>query len=497
MIFYFITLVISFFSRKIFLDCLGAEFMGLTGTVGNLLSFLNMAELGIAGSIGYVLYRPIYDHDREKINDIISVLGYLYRLVGVVILIGGIVLSFFLPFIFADVPINLSVIYFVYYCFLISSLLGYFVNYRYTLFWADQRGYLVSAYFQTANVAKTLVQMSLAYYWGNYYLWAFIELSFGVLYCLILDRQINKYYPWLKTSYRIGRGKKKDYTIIMVKARQLFVHQIAGLGRNQVLPFLVYAYASLSAVAYYANYMLIVDKINAIMKNVMDSTGAGVGNMIAEGDSKKILRVYWELTSLRYYLSGLLVFGLYHLLEPFVFIWLGGEYVMDKTVLIIILLNLFIMQVRGTNDQFIHGYGLFSDTWAPVVTFIVTIAVAVVGGIHWGLPGVLAGNAVSALLIICTWKPYYLFSCGFKLPVFGYWIGIMKYLAILAICWWGIECVLQMIPINPYKGYSEWLGYALVLFVLFLMVYTGVFFICSRGLKDFSFRLMRHIKKQE
>ena len=47
LIFYLLTLALSFFSRKIFLDCLGIEFVGLTGTLQNLLGFLNLAELGI------------------------------------------------------------------------------------------------------------------------------------------------------------------------------------------------------------------------------------------------------------------------------------------------------------------------------------------------------------------------------------------------------------------------------------------------------------------
>ena len=47
LIFYFLTLALSFFSRKIFLDTLGADFVGLTGTLQNLLGFLNLAELGV------------------------------------------------------------------------------------------------------------------------------------------------------------------------------------------------------------------------------------------------------------------------------------------------------------------------------------------------------------------------------------------------------------------------------------------------------------------
>lgn len=55
LIFYFLTPALSFFSRKIFLDCLGADFVGLTGTLQNLLGFLNLAELGIGSAILQVL----------------------------------------------------------------------------------------------------------------------------------------------------------------------------------------------------------------------------------------------------------------------------------------------------------------------------------------------------------------------------------------------------------------------------------------------------------
>lgn len=156
--FYLVTLFISFFSRKIFLEKLGADFVGLTGTMQNLLGFLNLAELGIGASIGYVLYKPIFDGNRDKIKEIISVLGYLYRNVGLLILGAGLLLACFLPYIFAGAGIHFGVIYFAYFAFLASALIGYFVNYRQTLLGADQRNYVVTVYFQTANIVKILLQ---------------------------------------------------------------------------------------------------------------------------------------------------------------------------------------------------------------------------------------------------------------------------------------------------------------------------------------------------
>ena len=199
-LFYFITLFISFFSRKIFLDMLGADFVGLMGTLQNLLGFLNLAELGIGASIGFVLYKPLFNGDKDKIRDIISVLGYLYRNVGLIILGVGLILACFLPLIFANISIGLGVVYFAYFAFLSSALISYFINYRQTLLGADQRNYVVTAYFQTVNIVKILVQMMLVCYIGSFYLWIAIELLFGILYSYILNWKINRVYPWLKCS---------------------------------------------------------------------------------------------------------------------------------------------------------------------------------------------------------------------------------------------------------------------------------------------------------
>lgn len=254
LIFYFLTLALSFFSRKIFLDCLGADFVGLTGTLQNLLGFLNLAELGIGSAIGYVLYKPLFDHDEAKINEIISVFGYLYRWIGRIILGAGCILACFLPLIFPDTQFELGIIFFAYFAFLASSLIGYFANYKQTLLGADQKNYVVTAYFQTATIVKTLIQMASAYYTGNYYLWVVIELAFGIIYSFILNWKINQVYPWLRSEVKQGKLLFKKYPEVMKYTKQLFVHKIAYNATMQSFSILIYAFTTLKIVAYYSNY---------------------------------------------------------------------------------------------------------------------------------------------------------------------------------------------------------------------------------------------------
>ena len=170
LIFYFLSLFFAFFSRKIFLDNLGAEFIGLTGTLYNILGYLNLSELGISACIGYFLFKPLQTNNRQEIQEILSLLGYLYNWIGSIIFAGAFIVSLFFPLIFAHANLGFGIIYFAFYSFLGSSLIGYFINYRQILLSADQKKYLVAIYYQLVNIVKIGLQIFLAYYYKNLYI---------------------------------------------------------------------------------------------------------------------------------------------------------------------------------------------------------------------------------------------------------------------------------------------------------------------------------------
>ena len=489
LIFYFLTLALSFFSRKIFLDTLGADFVGLTGTLQNLLGFLNLAELGIGSAIGYVLYKPLFDHDETKINEIISVFGYLYRWIGKIILIAGCILACFLPLIFPNTEFDLGLIFFAYFSFLASSLIGYFANYKQTLLGADQKNYVVTAYFQTATIIKTIIQMALAYYTGNYYLWVIVELSFGIIYSFILNWKINQVYPWLRSEVSQGRILFKKYPVVMKYTKNLFVHIIAALFQYQTTPFFIYSFVSLKVVAYYGNYSIIIDKLNSLVNNLLNSVNAGIGNLIAEGNHNKIIAVFWEMIALRYFISGILIFSLYYLITPFITLWIGKEYVLDISILMIILGNTFIVTTRGAVDQFLFGYGLFRDVGASVTESILTIAISIIGGYFYGLIGVLSGPVISMFINACLWKPYYLFKRGFKLSIIIYWRNILKHLCIILISSAFALQIIRLIKINPIDNYIDWVTYSITILLVYVPILFSLMYITSNGMRNLVSRM--------
>lgn len=496
LIFYFLTLVLSFFSRKIFLDTLGADFVGLTGTLQNLLGFLNLAELGIGSAIGYVLYKPLFDHDEAKINEIISVFGYLYRWIGFIILGAGLVLACFLPLIFPNTQFEMGIIFFAYFGFLTSSLIGYFANYKQTLLGADQKNYVVTAYFQTATIIKTLIQMASAYYTGSYYLWVAIELIFGIIYSFILNWKINQVYPWLRSEVRLGKQLFKKYPEVMKYTKQLFVHRISAFAQFQLSPILTYAFVSLKVVAFYGNYTLIIDKVNILLNNIFNGVSAGIGNLIAEGDNQKVEKIFWELFSFRFLITGIVMFGIYQLMTPFIILWLGEDYVLSKTILILLTINFFISMSRGATDSFLYGYGLFYDTWAPITEALLYLIFALICGAYWGLIGIIMGNTISLFVIIGLWKPYFLFSKGFKKSVYFYWKGWFKYVLIFIIAYFISLFIINYFQIHIVSyEWIELIKYTITVVLLFFVIYVFMMVSLSKDLRDMFRRLLVKSKK--
>lgn len=494
LLFYLLTLVLSFFSRKIFLDCLGADFVGLSGTLQNLLGFLNLAELGIGSAIGYVLYKPIFEGDQVKINEIISVMGYLYRWIGIIIFICGIILSFFLPVIFPDrnTSFALPVIYSVYFAFLISSLIGYFINYRQNLLGADQRNYVVTGYFQTINIIKIIFQIAVAYYTGNYYFWAAIEVTFGILYSFILNRKINQTYPWLRTNVSKGRELLKIHNVVLIKTKQLFIQKISYFVQYQTVPFLTYAFVNLQIVAFYGNYTIITDKIAQFVNSFLESSGASIGNLIAEGNRQKIMNLFWELINMRYFIGGLFSFAILILIDPFIQIWLGPEYILSNEVIYLIVINVFLSYTRGGVMQFLFGYGMFSDIWAPITEIIINLSVAITCGAKWGLPGVLLGGILSQFLIVGIWKPIYLFWKGFREPIWRYWAGILNLLICISIpAAVIIIFIMPHVEINPSSGYFAWIMFAIVNVGLYSLLTLSLLFTTNSGMRRFVNRFIK------
>ena len=439
-IFYVITAVLAFFSRKVFLDNLGTEFLGLSSTLGDILNLMNITELGIGTAVGVTLYKPLYNDDKEKISDIISVYGFLYSRIG--LLIGGasLLLSCFFPMLFKDINIPLGLVYFMFYSMVYGALLSYFINYRQIILSASQNNYVIMYRYNTITIVKTLLQMASSFLPLCYIWWIGLELVAGTANSVILHLSVKKRYPWLNTSIRLGKAKFKDYKDLWRKTKQVFAFKVSHLIFTGSINIFISIFSSLSMVALYGNYNMLMSKITAFFDGLFTSMGASIGNLIAEGDNAKLLKVFFELMSLRYFIAALCSITLYFSVPKLIIVWLGEEYILSQPVLILLSIHLFILQARLAVTNFKDAYGLFQDVWAPIAEVLISVSFSLVLGENYGLFGILFAFTLADLLIKIGWQPYYLFKKGFQVSVLREYVPVfLRYIMILLIAFVGVS----------------------------------------------------------
>ena len=500
MVFYVLSLFLAFFSRKIFLDCLGAEFIGLTGMLMNIMSFLSVAELGIGTSIVYFLYKPLQEDNHEKINEVMSMLAFLYRCIGGIIGVAGLIVSLFFPWWFDNLTTGLPLVYFAFYSFLASSVAGYVFNYKQLLVGANQKQYLVSAYFQTISIVQNLIQILLAYYYRNLWLWVVVGLVFTIIGIIIFNYRIQQLYPWLNVDLTNGRKNLKKYPDVLKKTRQIFVQKIKDFILYRSDEIMVGMFVSVVHVAFYGNYTMIINKLNYLVNLLSQGIGAGVGNLLAEGNERNIMKVYWELTATRFLLLGVVIFSLLLFFQPFIGCWLGKQYQLSNIIVYLLIFNLFMRYQTAAVYIYLGSAGMFSDVWAAWTELIVNIAITLLLAPTYGIVGILLGKIISFGFISSFWKPYYLFSQTFHKSVWEYWRGMAPYYIIFVFCAL-LTIWLKQTIIDPHS--DSFLSLAVYGFAVAIPIFAAFFillFIFTPGLKYFVARkpkiytILNHIR---
>ena len=433
MLFYVLSLFLAFFSRKIFLDCLGAEFIGLTGMLMNIMDFLSVAELGIGTSIVFFLYKPLQEDNHEKINEVMSMLAFLYRWIGGIIGLAGVLVSLSFPF-WPDLKaIGLPLVYFAFYTFLASSVAGYVFNYKQLLVSANQKQYLVNSYFQTIGIVQSIAQILLAYYYRNLWLWIIVGLIFTIIGIIIFNYRIQYLYPWLCIDLKKGRKNLKKYPEVLKKTRQIFVQKIKDFILYQSDEIMVGLFVSVVKVAFYGNYTIIINKLNFLVNILSEGLSAGVGNLLAEGDERNIMKIFWELTAARFFILGIIIFSLMLFFQPFIGCWLGTKYQLSDVIVYLVILNLFMRYQTAAVYIYLGSAGLFSDVWTAWTELILNLSITLLLAPTYGIAGILLGKILSFGIISSFWKPYYLFSQAFHRSVWEYWKGMTPYYIIFSV----------------------------------------------------------------
>lgn len=429
----------SFFTRRVFVQMLSQEYLGLNGTFSNILAMLSLAEMGIGSVFTYNLYKPLAEQDKGQIAALMVLFRRTYRTIGLVIAALGCALTPFLPVLIRDMP-DIPHIYLIYLMFVLDTSLSYFYVYKQLLIIADQRRYIVSTCSVILNMLLQLGQIFSLRLTGNYFAYLGLQVGKTLLTNIILSRIADRLYPYLKIKKTATLSQDTKQEIIKnTKARIL--HKIGSVVVFGTDNMLISYFVGVISVGLYSNYLMVSQTLAAVYGQLFEALTASIGNLGATSRREHTLPVFWQLNFVVNWLYGFSAVCLFILFNPFISIWLGDGYLFSQEIVFLIALNFYVTGMRQAVQTFRDAYGLFwHDRYKPIAESVINLVVSAVLAIPFGTAGILLGTFVSTMTV-CFWvEPLVLFRHGFRAPVWPYFreyaLNTLLTLVTGAAAWW-------------------------------------------------------------
>lgn len=204
------TLTLPFLVQTILIKTLGVEYVGVKGLFSSILSVLSLTELGVGSAIVYSMYKPIAEDDTQTIGALLNLYRRLYRVIGLIVLLLGLIIMPFLDLLIdekAPNSINLQAIFFLY---LFNTVISYWMYaYKSSLLNAYQRIDVISIIGTITQTLTYFFQIVFLLVSKNFYVFLIITIFFTVVNNLITSKCVDRMYPEIKCEGEIALTLKK------------------------------------------------------------------------------------------------------------------------------------------------------------------------------------------------------------------------------------------------------------------------------------------------
>ncbi len=121
-------------------------------------------------------------------------------------------------------------------------------------------------------------------------------------------------------------------------------------------------------------------------------------------------------------------------MSAFITLWIGAEFLLQESVLIVIAINMFSTLMRGALGSFKEAAGIFhQDRYVPLMEAAVNIIASIIFLNIFGLAGVFIGTVTSTLLLHLYSYPNFVYNPLFKKSVRSYYQELAGYTLIASI----------------------------------------------------------------
>lgn len=482
-----LSMILTFVGRAIFVRILAVEYLGINGLFADVLTLLSLADLGFGTAMAYSFYRPLAENNKEKIAALINFYKKLYNYIALIVAVVGVAIVPFLKYVVnVDKPIpNLE----AYYLVMLANTVGsYLFIYKSSIIIADQKGHEISKYEMWINVIKLVLQSVVLYISHSYLFYIMITIVTTVTNNLIISRNANKMYPYIKEKVALAVSERKELLNNMKSVSLYKFSTVLITGTNNIIISILVGTAS---VGLFANYNTITTNLSSIVYIIFSSLTASLGNLVVKEGPEKRYEIFKSMQMVSFWLCGVFVAGTYFLVQDFISIWVGKDYLLSENELLVIALNFYLGIALQPLWSFREATGLYMKTkYVMMITALLNIILSIVLGTYFGLTGILAANFIAKISTYFWYEPKILFTEFFNRKASEYYIS---HALNFAMTFGAIAAVKLLIPGFTEKSIFTWILEAVICMAVVNLIYFVRYF-KTREFRSVYFKMRSMLK---
>lgn len=418
-----LNIILSFVSRTVFINVLGVGYLGINGLFNDVLSMLNMADLGFSTAMTFSMYKPLAEKDYDTLAGLTQFYKKVYRIIAASIAGIGVAIIPLLPYL-VNLQQGIDHLVLYYLLFLASNVASYLVSYKTTVLYADQKNYVLLKYTALWSILQTVTLTGILYLTHNYLLFLVMQVAFVYGANFHKSHVAQKAYPFIGKKIKLSKEKTRGTFKDIGSA---FLYKVSNVMLSATDNSLISIIVSTEMVGYYSNYQIMISKLSNIVVTFFSSLIASLGNLIVKESSERRYAIFKIMQSVSLILSSFFVTCLFLLEEDFIRVWLGPEYTLGTLTLIAIVLNFYFSIAIMPVTTFREAAGLFRKTkYIMVCTAILNIVFSIVLGKILGLAGILFATSLAKISTYFWYEPKLLFRDFFMCSSWNYYGKLLK-----------------------------------------------------------------------
>ena len=405
-------LLFPFIVRSVLIHILGAEYSGLNGLFVSILSVLNLTELGFSNAIIFSMYKPAAEDNIEKMCALLNLYKRIYRIVGAIVTGFGLVVLPFVPdLITGEVPSDIN-IYILFIAFLLDSVLDYFLfGYKTSLLSVYQKEYVISRNSLIYNITLYSAQILVVVLAKNYYLFVLLIPVCRVILNFMNSHNADRMFPEIVPKGRVSDSEIKE---LKKNVYGLAIWKIGGASRSSFDSIFISKFLGLVTIAIYSNYFCVINGVDTIISVICTSITAGVGNKIAMESRELNYEDFRKFQFLYMWIVGWCVVCIYCLIQPFMRLWMGDDYMFSNEIVILLCYYFFMLKKGDINSVYYHAAGLWwNGRYRSIVEAVLNLILNYFLGKYFGIIGIILATIIS-FSIVNLYGSYIVFRDYFK-----------------------------------------------------------------------------------